>query len=69
MLVLSRRPGSKLYIGDDVTITVCRIGPSSVRLGVDCPRHMDVWRDDAGPRKHSLVLDLDAAQELAEGGR
>lgn len=37
MLVLSRKPGERIRIGDDVTLTIVRIGPNSVRLGIDAP--------------------------------
>lgn len=44
MLVLSRRPGEQLRIGDEITITVVRIGPNSVRIGIDAPESMKVLR-------------------------
>lgn len=34
MLVITRRPGEVLQIGDDIEITIVRIGPGAVRLGV-----------------------------------
>lgn len=44
MLVLSRKPGEQLRIGDEITITVVRIGPNSVRIGIDAPESMKVLR-------------------------
>ncbi len=46
MLVLSRKPGERILIGDDVTITVVRIGPNNVRLGIDAPRDMNIVREE-----------------------
>ncbi len=46
MLVLSRKPGEKILIGDNVTITIVRIGPNTVRLGIDAPRDMNIIRDE-----------------------
>lgn len=46
MLVLSRKPGEKLLIGDDVVITVVRIGPNQVRLGIDAPSHLNILREE-----------------------
>ena len=46
MLVLSRKPGEKILIGDNVTITIVRIGPNTVRLGIDAPRDMNIVRDE-----------------------
>ncbi|HVJ86378.1 MAG TPA: carbon storage regulator [Caulifigura sp.] len=46
MLVLSRKPGERILIGDNVAITVVRIGPNSVRLGIDAPRDMNIVREE-----------------------
>ncbi|KAA0133601.1 MULTISPECIES: carbon storage regulator [Gimesia] len=46
MLVLSRKPGERIRIGDDVTLTIVRIGPNSVRLGIDAPRSMSIVREE-----------------------
>lgn len=46
MLVLSRKPGEKILIGENVTITIVRIGPNTVRLGIDAPRDMNIVRDE-----------------------
>lgn len=37
MLVLSRKTSERIHVGDDVTITVVRVGPDNVRLGIDAP--------------------------------
>lgn len=46
MLVLSRKPGERILIGDDVTVTIVRIGPNTVRLGIDAPRDMNIVREE-----------------------
>ena len=46
MLVLSRQKGERIHVGNDVIITVVRIGPNSVRLGIDAPTHMDIAREE-----------------------
>jgi len=48
MLVLSRKPNERIFIGDHVTVTVVRIGPNNVRLGIDAPRSMNVVREELG---------------------
>jgi len=46
MLVLSRRAGERILIGDDITLTVVRIGPNNVRVGIDAPRDMNIVREE-----------------------
>ena len=46
MLVLSRKPGERILIGDDVTITLVRIGPNNVRIGIEAPREMNIVREE-----------------------
>lgn len=46
MLVLSRYVGERIYIGDHVTVTVVRIGPSTVRLGIEAPKGLDIVREE-----------------------
>ncbi len=57
MLVLSRKPGEKILIGDKVQITIVRIGPNTVRLGIDAPRDMNIVREE-------LCLGGEAGQEI-----
>lgn len=46
MLVLSRKPGEALRIGDDVEITVVEVKGDMVRLGIQAPRNIQVWRKE-----------------------
>ncbi len=46
MLVLSRKAGERILIGDDVAITVVRIGPNSVRIGIEAPKSMNIVRQE-----------------------
>lgn len=46
MLVLSRKPGERILIGDNVTVTIVRIGPNTVRLGIDAPRDLNIVREE-----------------------
>ncbi|MEW4488746.1 carbon storage regulator [Thalassoglobus sp. JC818] len=46
MLVLSRKPGERILIGEDIAVTVVRIGPNTVRIGIDAPREMNIVRDE-----------------------
>jgi carbon storage regulator len=46
MLVLSRKPGERILIGDNVTVTIVRIGPNNVRLGIEAPRQLNIVREE-----------------------
>jgi len=44
MLVLSRKPGERIHIGDDITVTVLEINGRLVRIGVEAPRQIGIFR-------------------------
>ena len=46
MLVLSRRTGERILIGDDIKITVIRIRGGAVRIGIEAPEGTAVVREE-----------------------
>lgn len=46
MLILSRRSGESITIGDEITITIVGISGSQVRLGIAAPREVRVLREE-----------------------
>ncbi|MDR0411461.1 MAG: carbon storage regulator CsrA [Treponema sp.] len=46
MLILSRKVNEKIMIGDDISISIIDIKNDQVRLGVDAPRHVKVFRQE-----------------------
>ena len=46
MLVLSRKVGQRILIGDSVTVTIVRIAGGGVRLGIEAPPEMSVIRQE-----------------------
>jgi len=51
MLVLTRKLMEKLYIGDDVCVTVVRLEGGQVRLGIEAPRDVAVVRAELVPER------------------
>ena len=58
MLVLSRKLGERIYIGDDICVTVVAIDRGKVRLGIEAPRSVPVHRQE--------LLDASAGSRPAE---
>lgn len=46
MLILTRKPGQSLYIGDDVKITIVEIKGNQIRLGIDAPTQYRIYREE-----------------------
>jgi carbon storage regulator len=46
MLVLTRKVNERIRVGEDITITVVRLGPGSVRIGIDAPPHLSIVREE-----------------------
>jgi carbon storage regulator len=52
MLVLSRKLGEKIYIGDNICITVVDIDRGKIRLGIEAPRDVPIYRQELLPLKN-----------------
>ena len=46
MLILSRRVNEKIVIGDDIVVSVVEVRGDQVKLGIDAPRHVKVFRQE-----------------------
>ena len=51
MLVLSRKLGEKIVIGDNVVITVVKIDRNQIRIGIDAPQDVPVYREEIAPNR------------------
>ncbi|MDM7830565.1 carbon storage regulator CsrA [Cellulomonas edaphi] len=65
MLVLSRRVGERLVIGDGIVVTVIEVRGDGVRLGIDAPRSVRVHRAEVLDAVEAANVDAAAASEGA----
>lgn len=50
MLVLSRKLNEVIFIGDNIRITVVDIDRGKIRLGIDCPKDIPIYREEIAPK-------------------
>lgn len=46
MLVLTRKVGEQVVIGDEITVTVLDVRKDGIKIGIDAPRHIKVQRQE-----------------------
>ena len=56
MLVLTRKSGEGLWIGDDIRIKVLEVRDGQVRIGVDAPEEKGIYRDELYERIRKLNI-------------
>jgi len=67
VLVLTRKSGEKILIGDDIVITVLDARGDSIRIGIDAPRGVKIQRDEVVRAVTEANLAASQADEKAEG--
>ena len=51
MLVLSRKLGEKIVIGDNIVVTVVKIDRNQIRIGIEAPHEVPVYREEISPAR------------------
>ena len=62
MLIITRRPGEKVMVGEDIVVHVMEIVGNSVRVGIEAPRSVSVYREEIW---HAVREENRAAAEAA----
>lgn len=69
MLVLTRKEGESIVIGEGIEITIAEIKGDRIRIGISAPRDVSVWRkevylDIVSSNKDANEIDLNALMEV-----
>ena len=46
MLIITRRPGEKIMLGDEIVVHVMEIVGNTVRVGIEAPRSLPIYREE-----------------------
>ncbi len=65
MLVLSRKLGEKIVIGDNIVVTVVKIDRNQIRIGIEAPQEVPVYREEISPARVGIAKPSSSANEPA----
>jgi carbon storage regulator len=68
MLVLSRRVGEQIHIGRSIVVTVVRVGPQDVRLGIEAPHDVKIMRSELIEPEFSSGAQFQRSRECYKAG-
>lgn len=71
MLIITRKKGQSIMIGDDIEITVSKFDDGSVKLGINAPKEMNILRKElydevTKENKESMEIRLDLLKNMIE---
>lgn len=56
MLILSRKEGESLYIGDDIRVTITRVSGNKVRIGIESTNDLPILRSELIDNRQEMIL-------------
>jgi carbon storage regulator len=65
MLVLTRKVGERIQLGDQITVTLVKINGNIVRLGIDAPPEVPVMRQELANRAAAQSAPAGSAEQAA----
>lgn len=72
MLILQRKAGEAIRIGDNITIRISEIGSDRVKVAIDAPRELSIVREElitaAETNKQSAGVDISVIQNMLHAG-
>jgi carbon storage regulator len=73
MLTITRRPGEKIMIGDDVVVEIVEVSGTTVRIGITAPRERTIYREELWERvkqenEEAARIAPEHLEGLARGG-
>ena len=66
MLVLSRKAGERIHVGDDITLEVRRVAGNRVTLAIEAPRSVRILRGELEPIAKEFEVELEAEPATAD---
>ena len=64
MLIITRRPGEKIMLGDDIVVHIMEIVGNTARIGIEAPRSIPVFRKEVYVDIHQGRGDDDDAEQV-----
>ena len=69
MLIITRKKGESIMIGDDIEITISKIDDGSVKIGIEAPKNVSILRKDLyeeveNENKEAVKFDLNILKNL-----
>ena len=68
MLVLTRKPGQSIMIGDDIEVQVLSVAGEKVRLGINAPRDVSIYRHEVFERIEEEANEKSQIEQPDESG-